>query len=412
MLSLNKQFWRLYVIVFLTIVALLIGISTLYDEIVEQDNYQVLLTQIFSTPEMSPVLETIAPGEIHFPAELQQKLLSGDVLALRTGQEALTYYRMQDGQLYAFGPVSDRPDKQTTDSRYLAAAYYVLIALALLVLLYPLTRDILTMRRASHAFTSRPQPLNLKISSSSLLFPLATSMNQMSARIAELLKLQQDLANTVAHEVRTPLARMTFVVEKVSASLDDQSYRRLIRDIDEISQLVSDYLEFVRAQHDELLRELRWQSPKNLIQDIKDKFSQHPANIQLSVQFDDNAGYFDARFMQIALQNLLVNAYRYAHRQIEVHWRITADICEICVEDDGDGLQGKTEALKQAFKREAKNSQDIGFGLGLYIAHQIAQRHRGELIISDSIKLGGALFCIQWPNSEPEQKADKYAVGQ
>lgn len=400
MFMLNKQFWRLYVILFLTIVALLIGLSTFYDELVEHDNYQLPVSAIFAVHNQNPALSAVAQADIHFPPVLQDKLKNGDVLALRTGNDQLMYYQLQGGQLYAFGPVSDARGSHEPDARYLAAGYYALIALALMVLLYPITRDILVMRSAAQAFASSPQPLNLQLSASSMLYPLATSMNHMSSRIAELLKLQQDLANTVAHEVRTPLARMTFVVQKVEAKLDEQSHRRLVRDIDEISQLVSVYLEFVRTQHDELLRDLSWRSPKALLQDIKDKFSQHPAGIKLDIQFDDQPAYFDTRFMQIAVQNLLVNAYRYARSHIKIHWRTHVNFCEICVADDGDGLLGKSEVIKHAFKREAKNSNDMGFGLGLYITNQIAERHRGELIIGNSKELGGASFTIRWPNKE------------
>ncbi|HSG51103.1 MAG TPA: ATP-binding protein [Rheinheimera sp.] len=392
----HKQFLRFALVLFLTILLLLFGISALYDVLSDEPpSYQLSVKELFAHNAQRPV--ELADGAIQFPEQLQQQLQQGEVVAIDNQDGTLNYYYQQQNQLLSLGPLPNQHRVFEQRSNYFAVVFYSLLALALLLLLYPLARDIVRLRQSAQHFALKPEPLQIELAPQSVLQPLAVAMNAMSARIAALLQQQQDVANTVAHEIRTPLARMAFVVQRVASQLDDVAAGRLERDIDEINQLVSDYLNFARTENAQVATFITEQTATALLADLQEKFRNQHSNVALHFNYDGKPCYFDSRQMSIALQNLINNGLRYARSQLNITWCSDAQYCVMKVEDDGDGLAGKAEAMKRAFTRQARDTSDIGFGLGLYITQQIAQRHQGSLDISTS-SLGGACFIMRWPN--------------
>ena len=107
----------------------------------------------------------------------------------------------------------------------------------------------------------------------------------------------------------------------------------------------------------------------------------------------------DAHYLERALQNLLINAKKYAHQQIFLTLRQHKQCWQIQVEDDGPGIPAalRQDILKPFFRLEAsRNKQGGGFGLGLAIVQRVIQWHQGSIRVSDS-SLGGACFSLRLP---------------
>ena len=102
--------------------------------------------------------------------------------------------------------------------------------------------------------------------------------------------------------------------------------------------------------------------------------------------------------MSIATQNLIMNALRFAKQTIQVRFICEGDLCQITVEDDGPGFEGKGKQLLAAFARDKEQSDGSGYGLGLYIARKIAIWHQGRLEVAKSEELGGASLTLLWRN--------------
>jgi len=64
---------------------------------------------------------------------------------------------------------------------------------------------------------------------------------------------------------------------------------------------------------------------------------------------------------------------------------------EIAIEDSGPGI----DALRAA----EQSAKPFSLGLGLTISQEIVDSHGGELLIGESIELGGACFTIRLPVS-------------
>ncbi len=396
-----KQFIRIYALLILTIIGLLIGAGALFEAVMEPRNsYQISISQIFEHVKKSPdaaLVQVINPDQIRFPSRLEEKLRLGEVVPVQLNTKQVIYYKLEEGKLHAFGPVADDSNFWQQANRTFAWLFYTCLAIVLLILLYPVGRDILKVQQSALQFSRKPQKLNIPIRPGSSVYPLANTLEYMSGRIVDLLEMQRDLSNTVAHEIRTPLSRMEFIIESIGSNIQAKHRIRLQKDIEEINLLATDYLEFARSQHQEPILNIERLDKEVLIQRLEPKFTIYRSQVIIQIKTDKQYCHYDVNLLEVAAQNLLMNALRFANTRIELNWHSSDGLNYLTVSDDGVGLKGKQSALKKAFKRGRNNPKDLGFGLGLYIVNQIACRHGGELNIDEDPELGGARFQISWP---------------
>ena len=229
---------------------------------------------------------------------------------------------------------------------------------------------------------------------------LVKQQQQKSQSIEQLLVTQRDLLHGVAHEFRSPLARMEFSIELLVNA--DQAERQklaaqLETSIQELDELVQQLLKYSRLKHDNSPLSL---SPCRLTEIAT-------TSIEKVQPFYEQISYFyrgdpeqvtecDEALLVLALVNLLRNAGRFAKSKCCVTWECNDQMTVINVEDDGPGLPpGKMNDIFEPFMRlDPSRSRDSGgHGLGLAIVKAIVERHDGVITAADS-EFGGAKFTI------------------
>ena len=101
------------------------------------------------------------------------------------------------------------------------------------------------------------------------------------------------------------------------------------------------------------------------------------------------------------LMNLLTNAIKYSPQaeMVVVSVVQTRDTLTVSVQDFGIGIaQSHQEKLFERFYRvySEKDQTYPGLGIGLYIAHEIVQRHGGKMWV-DSVEGKGSTFSFSLP---------------
>jgi signal transduction histidine kinase len=89
----------------------------------------------------------------------------------------------------------------------------------------------------------------------------------------------------------------------------------------------------------------------------------------------------DPAMLRRMVRNIVDNALRFANEEVSFSTRYVGPMAEICVHDDGTGVDvANSERLFQRFVRtDASRSRTSGgTGLGLPIVAEIALRHGGE----------------------------------
>lgn len=410
------QFFRFYALIVLAAALLVWSFNHIYSAVSQPtQSYQVDIDYFFkgfavasdssaasaaaNQPEL-PLFRTVHNNSLALPEDIQSLLEQGNVIAVENDLKQTYYYKKaaSSDMLTQFGPF-DTVDKESSIAPYIIPLFYSSLACLLLLMMRPIFRDLQKLQKDAAEFGRKPQPMKRTVKESSNIYPLAHSFYAMSNKILNFIQMNKDLSRTISHEIRTPLARMKFMLEIISPNIKPSQKERLQSDISEIESLVSDYLSFAKVENETDTIHRAEYSIKQFLQDIHDKFSIYEEKTTIECRSDDVLVYFDKASLSIAVQNLLTNALRFSQNTISLDFQLDDNTCVLSVEDDGPGVGDNASQLMQPFSRKnVKEQNHKGFGLGLYIVRKVAIWHEGDFIISQSNKLGGAKMELRWPN--------------
>ena len=288
--------------------------------------------------------------------------------------------------------------------------------LILLVVLWALTvqRRIAHLSRVTRHFGQGDLSVRASMAGRFRVGHLNNDFNRMANQIQNLVESHKHLTNAVSHELRTPLSRIRFELDYAQTLHDPtelhHSFDSIAEDAQELEKLVSELLSYARFERATLELELQEQSLGawlaqwhwQFVQQQERLIEEHALSVLLVLPDEDRDIAFNAEALARALDNLLLNAVRYARQRIQVQliWLVEDGRLYPClrVEDDGPGVpESDWPNLFDPFVRadKSRNRETGGFGLGLAIVAQIARRHQGEARIGKSA-LGGACFSLCW----------------
>lgn len=359
-------------------------------------------------------LELLALDDLAQSAAMQE-LRAGKILAARSNGDIIWYKRLaQTDQVVMLSiPVSD--ESESPFYRLLLIVFYLAIALAIYLWVWPLSRDSKKLESQTRTLGKDGVPETLKISPTSTLYPLAQAFNHMAQRLRELIASHREMTNAVSHELRTPLARMKFALAMIDEEKLNDKDRRQLRsveqDIAEMESLISALLTY--AGFEQKTQQLKQTSGymRDLLDELQLRFTrQNQRHLALDIcDTTDNAEFIcEWKLIETVLQNFINNAARYATARIRIELTQTEYEYSIAVEDDGPGIPAdKRERVFDSFVRlyhEEQNENSTGsatggFGLGLAIVKRIMQWHGGTAQFVEPQILGGARALIRWPKT-------------
>jgi protein-histidine pros-kinase len=218
--------------------------------------------------------------------------------------------------------------------------------------------------------------------------------NQMQAQICRQLNERDRFVAAVSHDLRTQLTRLALRTESLA---DADQRRHFARDIAEMNTMISATLDYLRGAAE--------QEPTVLL-DVESALSSWVDDYQDTgwpVQIDTADAHCAPLRTQVSalrrcISNLVDNAVRYGGsasiRCIDAH-------DQVCIEvsDAGPGIaESELGRVLQPFYRleASRNRVSGGVGLGLSIAHDIAQRLQGKLSLRNGVA-GGLVASVTLP---------------
>ena len=242
--------------------------------------------------------------------------------------------------------------------------------------------------------------------SSGTLKELAYSFDSMSSHIQRLLKVQREMINAISHELRTPIARLRFGLEVVKDEVDDSvisTIAALEGDVEELNTLVDEVLTYGKLEEGSLALHFQSTCIARLVRSILDSNQALLKHLKVSVDVPDSDMVFaDEHHLHRALQNLILNASKYATSQIAIVFSVDEERCQLDIEDDGPGIAVEDrDKVFIPFQRldNSRTRASGGYGLGLAIVQRIAFWHGGAVLV-DSSDLGGAKFSFIWSRNQ------------
>jgi signal transduction histidine kinase len=295
------------------------------------------------------------------------------------------------------------PPHESLLMRFLPVVFYASILLIVGLWLRPLLTDLRVLTEASQKFaTDYREPLDTAKHTTQLT-SLATNLDDMSGKVSQLIQSQKEMTAALSHEMRTPLARVRFAAAVLEGEVDDalrEQLRAINSDVQQIDDLISDMLDYARLDHPGLRMDRQEVALEPWLKQVTGACPPHEKQLEYVLEGGIESAWMEPRLMELAVNNLLVNALRYAKQRVRVEVTRDHDVYRLVVEDDGDGIpEADRASVFRAFTRldTSRNRETGGFGLGLAIVARIASLHRGRVIAGASRALGGARMAMEWP---------------
>lgn len=228
-------------------------------------------------------------------------------------------------------------------------------------------------------------------------------------------QLNQEKLNfftNITHEFRTPLTLIQGPIEDLLRE-HDLAYRfkkkllLIYRNSNRLNLLINKLLDFRKVETG--LMELKV-SHGNIVQTIKEIcfpfneiFVEKKILFTLEHQPDEIIGWYDADKIQIILNNLLSNAYKYTNSNSTVKVTVTQNNfnnvtgVNITVADTGVGIPpAHLPNIFNSYYRAGNQANVVGSGIGLALTKSLVEIHNGT-ITAQSTQGVGSVFIINLP---------------
>lgn len=220
------------------------------------------------------------------------------------------------------------------------------------------------------------------------LHQLGISFDKMTENIQSLMKTKDQTLNFIAHEFRTPLAKMRMALMLIRQQSDVQQSKDLEiieKEISQMDKLIDEILTVAKLN-------------TNLDKIPKDRFLLNPmlkelcesANYEMNekrvmfVKQEPITVLANKNLLQRAVENIIRNAITYAggEEMITVEAKTIKNSLVISVDDFGPGIpENELDKIFKPFVQSEKLQQVTsgGYGLGLAIVKKIVSLHQGKI---------------------------------
>ncbi|MHB8453344.1 MAG: ATP-binding protein [Acidiferrobacterales bacterium] len=369
------------------------GIVRLLDSYSPAERHRIV--EVLDTPRVHIVLDGPAfadqgqgsgsdPGTAPFVANLRTYLGANRSVSVEPDESAASipnvHVRLRDGTWVSFYRI---PRVRIVWPRRLLLNLLVLLLVTVSLLLFAVrwvTRPLSVLAHAAEELGRNINRPPLREEGPVEVRRAARAFNQMQVRLVGYLQSRGRILAAMSHDLKTPITRLRLRTEL----LDDTELKsRFARDLEEMEAMVSSTLDFMRgvdkrgpAQSVDIMALL--ESLQTDAQEIgQDVVIKGVSNSPCAC---------DPQSIRRCISNLIDNAVKYGKRATILVNDSDAGL-EIVVRDEGPGIpEDKLKQVLEPFVRleGSRNRETGGTGLGLTIAHSIADAHGGKLTLRNA----------------------------
>ncbi len=220
---------------------------------------------------------------------------------------------------------------------------------------------------------------------------------------------KDEFIGMASHELKTPITTLKAYTELLLLKLENDSapepkmyLTRMDAQLDRINNLIQDLLDVTKVHAGKLDYAEESVDIDTLLHDVVEMV-QHTSSTHTIILAGASHEHItgDSERLNQVFVNLLNNAIKYSPqaKQVDVQIVATADTVIIKIRDYGIGIDPKhQQRLFERFYRVSgsKDKTFPGLGIGLYIVHEIIQRHSGTITV-ESAEGKGSTFSVTLP---------------
>ena len=220
---------------------------------------------------------------------------------------------------------------------------------------------------------------------------LADHLNHMLDQIELLMDGVRRVSDNIAHDLRTPLARLRNRQETARESSGNDEQRmelidRAIQEADGLLQTFGALLRIARIEANSLQASFNDVDLGRVLQDVIDLYDPvaEQKDQEISVNVESSVSIKGDRDLLFqALANLLDNAIKYSPEASTIHATLGRGSFTLC--DSGQGItESDRDKVFQRFYRADTSRSTAGSGLGLSLVQAVATVHKMKIELSDN----------------------------
>ena len=355
------------------------------------ENYQPIVGNLSNWPEA----KTLKPNWISFPVEVHRR--NGTIEVHQALGETI---ELPDdhAHLLVGRDIANANLFRTSILETLAWASVLTIMLGVLGGLF-MTRNMLrrvdavnrTSEHIIHGDMSQRVPLT---GSGDEFDQLATNLNAMLDQIERLMAGMRQVTDNIAHDLRTPLARLrarleVTLLEKPDAQRYGEALRQTITEADTLLGTFNALLSIAEAEagsRREALAAVRLDEIAHSVAELYEPVADEKG-LTLAALIDEGLLVRgDRHLLSQAIANLLDNALKYTPSgSVSLTVRAEGDWARVEVSDTGPGVPAdQREKVFDRFVRLEGSRSTPGNGLGLSLVRAVARMHGGSVRLEEN----------------------------
>lgn len=228
-------------------------------------------------------------------------------------------------------------------------------------------------------------------------------------------KRKEDFLKMVSHELKTPVTSIKGYIQLLMSMLDSgkdidlkslplkSSLKRMDSQISRLTRLISEMLDLTRVEEARLELQKENFYINDLVEECVNDLEYSFTSSRITIVENEKFQVFgDRDRLGQVLINFITNAIKYSPENKNIEVRIYHDeegMGSVSIKDRGIGIAKKDhQKIFERFYRVSGQMEDTysGFGIGLFLAKEIVERHNGLIRVNS--KLGdGAEFIFSLP---------------
>jgi signal transduction histidine kinase/ligand-binding sensor domain-containing protein/DNA-binding response OmpR family regulator len=243
-------------------------------------------------------------------------------------------------------------------------------------------------------------------------------------KIEENNKAKLEFFTNISHEFRTPLTLILGPLQNILSDYKGSSkmYKKLLvveNSANHLLQLINRLMDFRKLENNLFKLEAAEGNIVKFLKEIFLSFTEYAKDGDYDFNFHTTEDvilvYYDRYKLERVFYNLISNSFRYTPKNGAINIRIKEEnnTIIISVEDTGVGisLENHEKIFDRFFEVTANNKPDTnynkGTGIGLSIAKNIVNLHKGALKVENNKNNTGSIFNVTLPSGKDHLNEDE-----